>query len=149
MKSPIRIGVLAAALALGQTAIADDSSTAGYFGKRPNIIVIMADDYGKDAANLYTSATEAEEFPETAPTLALEKLASKGVLFTNAWAMPACTATRGTRSLGVLPSRSGVATALGRTSPRIGPTGSRFEGVEFPPSMINPADPLLLHSARI
>jgi arylsulfatase A-like enzyme len=131
-------------MTLGQVSIADDTNSSGYPGKRPNIIVILADDYGKDAANLYNTATEADVFPETAPTPALEKLADRGVLFTNAWAMPGCTATRAGRSLGKLSSTTGIAFPLGRQTPRVGADGSRFEGVEFPPTMLNPADPHLL-----
>ena len=138
MKIPIHLGVLAAALTLGQASIADDTNSSGHPGKRPNIIVILADDYGKDAASLYYPATEAAEFPETAPTLALAKLAEQGILFTNAWAQPACTATRGTRSLGTYPSTNGVGTALGFRTPRFGAPGSLFDGVEFPPTMVNP-----------
>ena len=138
MRIPTTLGVMAMALSFGQTAIADHH---GDHGKRPNVIVIMADDYGRDAASLYYPFSEAEEFNTNAPTLALGKLADKGILFTNAWAMPACTATRGGRSLGVNPSTSGIATALGRLTPRVGAAGTRYDGVEFPPYMINPHDP--------
>ena len=160
MKTLINLGVLVVALTFGQAAIADQTGAPGSDvqlptlpgpglnplvpPKRPNIIVIMADDYGKDAANLYNTATEAAEFPETAPTPALESLADSGVLFTNAWAMPGCTATRSARSTGKLSSTTGNSFPLGRQTPRVGPEGSRFAGVEFPPTMINPADPHLL-----
>jgi arylsulfatase A-like enzyme len=144
MKILIQLSVLAIALAFGQASIADHANGPGYDRKAPNIIVIMADDYGKDSAALYNTATEATEFPATAPTPALESLADTGVLFTNAWAQPACTTTRGARSTGKLPSTTGISFPLGRQTPRVGAPGSRFEGVEFPPTMINPADPHLL-----
>jgi arylsulfatase A-like enzyme len=104
----------------------------------------MADDYGKDSASLYNTATEDPDFPATAPTPALEQLADRGILFTNGWAQPACTATRGARSTGTLPSTSGISFPLGRQTPRVGEPGSRFDGVLFPPTQINPADPHLL-----
>ncbi len=108
--------------------------------KKPNIIVMLADDYGKDAASLYNPETEDPDFPLNAPTPNLGKLAKHGVLFNQAWAMPACSTTRGTRTLGKLPSTSGMGWPLGQFTPRVGAAGP-FEGVLFPPTMINPNDP--------
>ena len=108
--------------------------------KKPNIIVIMADDWGKDAASLYNPTTDESE---NAPTPSLDALADEGILFTQAWAMPACTPTRGTRTLGKLPSTSGIGFPLGPLTPRFGTPGP-FEDVEFPPSMIDPSDPDLI-----
>lgn len=109
--------------------------------KNPNIIVIMADDYGKDAANLYNASTDAGP---TAPTPSLGALAKKGVQFNQAWAMPACTTTRGTRTTGKLPSTSGMAFVNGQFTPRVGAPGSPFAGQQFPPTMIDPANPDLI-----
>jgi arylsulfatase A-like enzyme len=114
---------------------------------KPNIIVVLADDYGADSASLYNTRTDADN-PNTevdeglnAPTPALAALAAEGVKFANGWAMPVCTPTRGTRSLGKLPSTTGMGIPLtpGGT-PRIGAEGP-FAGVELPPSMIDPSDP--------
>lgn len=133
--------------AAGVAVVAAGSTAAIAGGKaKPNIIVIMADDYGKDAASLYNPITDDPTFPENAPTPALATLVSKGVKFTNGWAMPVCSTTRGTRTLGKLPSSSGMGWVIGNFTPRVGAPGSDFAGIPFPPSMIDPTDPNLLDS---
>jgi len=125
--------------------------------KKPNIIVIMADDFGVDASSLYTVRTGADDPSTTdvdeglnAPTPALATLASQGVLFKNGWAMPACSTTRGTRSTGKLPSTTGMGFPLGGRTPRVAPDITNFlspfvsPGEEFPPTMLNPNDPNLI-----
>lgn len=131
------LAMSACALSLGTVLQPNDASA----GKKPNIIVILADDYGKDAASIYNPTTD---LGKTAPTPSLATLADKGVQFNQAWAMPACSVTRGTRSTGKLPSTSGMGWVIGRFTPRFGASGSRFAGVEFPPTMINPGDPDLI-----
>lgn len=97
--------------------------------KRPNIIVITADDYGRDAASLYNPSNDRGP---TAPTPALAKLAAQGIVLDNAWAMPQCSTTRGTISYGRLPSRSGLGQVVGRFT------------VPGTPSELNLDDPTLL-----
>ncbi len=104
-------------------------------GKKPNIIVILADDYGKDSFSLLNPTME--DGPTNAPVPSLGKLADKGVIFKNGWAMPTCSVTRGTRTTGLLPSTTGMGRVVGQFTPRIGAAGP-FEGVEYPPTMINP-----------
>ena len=121
--------------------------------KKPNVIIFMADDLGQDAVPLYNPDDSAlvqerrelgNQFPENAPMPALEALAKKGVTFRNGWAMPVCSTTRGARSTGLYPSTTGVGQVIGQFTPRRGAPGSRFDGVEFPPSMLNPDDPHFL-----
>jgi|GEM_PF-4416350 len=121
--------------------------------KKPNVIIFMADDLGQDAVPLYNPDDSelvqqrrdlGNEFPENAPMPALEELAKNGVTFRNGWAMPVCSTTRGARSTGLYPSTTGVGQVIGQFTPRRGAPDSRFDGVEFPPSILNPDDPHLL-----
>lgn len=99
----------------------------------PNVILITADDYGADAAALYTASSD---LGPTTPTPNLESLASRGIVFENAMAMPACSPTRGTISTGNLPSTSGIGGVVGpSTNPGT-------------PTELDPRDPTLL-SARL
>ena len=123
----------------GATAASANSST-----KRPNIIVFMADDLGQDAVSLYNEFTADADYPLNAPMPALESLAAQGVTFKNAWAMPVCSTTRAARSTGLYASTTGAGQVMGAFTPRFGAPGSRFDGVEFPPSILNPDDPHLL-----
>lgn len=123
------------------TAEADSQNEIAQCVAKPNIIVILADDVGKDASNLYNAQTEEENFPETAPTPSLQALADQGILFTNGWAMPSCTVTRGTRTMGLLPSSSGVGDILGdgaRTA------HSSDDSILYPPYVVDPFDPDLI-----
>ena len=125
------------------------------YGKyeKPNIIIFMADDLGQDYVPLY-NPDDSElvqlrreagvAFPENPPMPALEELAKNGVAFKNGWAMPVCSTTRGARSTGLYPSTTGVGQVIGAFTPRRGAPGSRFDGIEFPPSMLNPDDPHFL-----
>ena len=131
------------ALCAGLAAFCRNIDAASAKQGSPNIIVILADDYGKDAANLYNAETADLDFPETAPTPSLTALAAEGVRFTQAWAMPTCSPTRGTRTMGKLPSTSGMSQVIAVFTPRFGAPGP-FEGVEFPPTMIDPDDPDLI-----
>lgn len=108
----------------------------------------MADDFGLDATRLYnpddSELVEARRalgnpFPENAPMPFLEnKLSKYGVTFNNGWAMPICSPTRVTRTTGLYASTTGVGQVIGPFTPRFGANDTRFEGVEFPPSMLDP-----------
>lgn len=120
---------------------------------KPNVIIFLADDLGQDATSLYNPDDSelvqmrrdmGNPFPENPPMPALEELANYGVKFKNAWAMPVCSVTRAVRSTGKYASTTGVGQVIGRFTPRIGAPGTRFEGLEFPPSILNPDDPNML-----
>jgi arylsulfatase A-like enzyme len=133
----------------------DDGYTHRNHGrvKQPNVIIFMADDLGQDAVPLYnpddselvqTRRDLGNPFPENPPMPALAKLAEHGVTFKNGWAMPVCSTTRATRSTGKYASTTGVGQVIGQFTPRRGAADSRFDGVEFPPSILNPDDPRML-----
>ena len=141
------LAAFAGAVALGLAIQTPDASA------KPNAIIFMADDLGQDATRLYNpDDSELVEqrralgnpFPENAPTPALEKLAERGVTFKNAWAMPVCSTTRAARSTGLYASTTGVGQVIGQFTPRFGAPGTRVQGVEFPPGILNPDDPNML-----
>ena len=136
MKGLMRSGA-AAALLLAATGAPAEAKSSGLH--KPNFIIILADDLGKDAFAPNTPFTDDIDYPEAAPVPSLAKLAKQGVLFENGWAMTQCTATRGARSMGLYPSTSGMGSVIGGGTARIGGPGP-YEGVLFPPTMINPAD---------
>ena len=69
---------------------------------QPNILLIIADDQGVDASAQYPFSVDVP----TTPTL--NKLASQGIVFDNAWATPACTTSRATMMTGQYGVNSGV-----------------------------------------
>lgn len=69
----------------------------------PNILLIIADDMGMDATPY---ATQLNTQKPTMPNLT--KLQENGVRFTNTWAYPRCTPTRGT----IMTGKHGVTTGL-------------------------------------
>ncbi len=68
--------------------------------KRPNIVMIMADDLGGRDLSVYGNL-----FNE-APNI--DKLAKQGILFSNAYAAPVCSATRASIQAGQYPARVGI-----------------------------------------
>lgn len=70
---------------------------------RPNIVFILADDFGVNMVSGYG------EVPDPPCTPNIDNLASDGLLFRNAWANPSCTPTRGA----LMSGRYGFRTGLG------------------------------------
>jgi arylsulfatase A-like enzyme len=61
-----------------------------------NILLIVADDFGVDAASFYPlTAGRRTTSPPAPPTPNLARLAQNGVLFRRAWATPWCPPARG------------------------------------------------------
>lgn len=65
-----------------------EESDSKTFGKKPNIILIIADDLGLDYAPNYINAGIKAKMPN------IEKLAKDGLTFQNLWSYPSCTPTR-------------------------------------------------------
>lgn len=75
-------------------------SWVSFANKRPNIVLIMADDLGGRDLPVYGN-----KFNE-APNI--DKLASQGMLFSNATAAPVCSPTRASIQSGQYPARVGI-----------------------------------------
>jgi arylsulfatase A-like enzyme len=70
-----------------------------------NTLLIVGDDMGVDTVGIYKEGTS------PAPTPNIDKLASEGVLFRNAYACPSCSPTRATMMTGRYGFRNGVGRA--------------------------------------
>ena len=75
-------------------------SLASSAQNRPNIVLIMADDLGGRDLSVYGN-----QFNET-PNI--DKLATQGMLFSNAYAAPVCSPTRASIQSGQYPARVGI-----------------------------------------
>ncbi|MGO7424128.1 sulfatase-like hydrolase/transferase, partial [Rhizobium ruizarguesonis] len=80
-------------------------------GKRPNIVVIMADDVGIWNIGAYNRGMMAGRTPH------LDRLAAEGMLFTDYYAEASCTAGRANFITGELPVRTGMTTVGQAGSP--------------------------------
>ncbi|MEI9940105.1 MAG: sulfatase-like hydrolase/transferase [Pseudomonadota bacterium] len=124
VKLTVSDGEITAAASSTVTFVAQDDDGSGGAGgaggdsggegsKRPNILLVIADDYGAESASLYPSlAGDSGEVP--VPNI--EALAQNGLVFDNAWASPACSMTRGTIVTGLYGYRTGV-TSVGAVMP--------------------------------
>lgn len=74
-------------------------------GQKPNIVFILADDLGYKDLGCYGNP-----FNETP---VLDQIAKEGMLFTDAYAHPACSPSRAALMTGKHPARLGITTALG------------------------------------
>ena len=85
----------------------------GEASKRPNVLLIIADDWGAESTSLYPNLVGDSG---AVPVPNIEALAENGLVFDNAWASPACSMTRGTIVSGLYGYRTGV-TSVGAVLP--------------------------------
>lgn len=78
----------------------------GADGQRPNIIVVLMDDVGRDKIGLYG----VDAAPP--PTPNIDSLAAKGVLFERAWVYQSCSPTRAALLTGRYGNRTGIGTVI-------------------------------------
>lgn len=83
------------------------AALARRFGKKPNIIYILADDVGWGEPGCYMGGKL-----RGTPTPTLDKMADKGMMFLQAYAEPSCTPTRLAINTGRHPARTGCNTVL-------------------------------------
>jgi len=74
-------------------------------GKKPNIILIVSDDFGYGDAGCYLGGEG-----RGMPTPNLDRLADEGMMFTSFYAQPSCTPGRAAMQTGRIPNRSGMTT---------------------------------------
>ena len=89
--------------------------------KPPNILFIIADDYGLDASSLYNTSGGVS----LPPTPNIASLATNGVKFTNAYGYPVCSPTRSA----VLTGRYGFRTGTGNVA--AGTSNNLLQSSEF------------------
>jgi len=100
-------------LLAGAMALVCVVSSAQAADKRPNIVVIMADDIGWFNIGVYNQGMMAGRTPN------LDKLAKEGMRFTDYYAEASCTAGRAAFITGELPVRTGM-TTVGQAGAKIG-----------------------------
>jgi arylsulfatase len=94
---------LAALLALAGAWLALAAGPAAAQAQRPNILLIMADDVGVTNVGAYSHGM-------MVPTPHIDRIAREGMLFTDHYAHPSCTAGRAAFVTGQLPIRTGLTT---------------------------------------
>ncbi len=102
--------MLLAQAAAGKTA-ANAAPTSS--GKKPNIVFIMGDDVGWFNIGAYHRGMMAGKTPN------LDRMAARGMLFTDYYAEPSCTAGRANFITGQLPIRTGL-TTVGQAGAKVG-----------------------------
>lgn len=75
----------------------------GFAQDRPNILVIMVDDVAPNSLGAYTMGMQY-------PTPNIDRIANEGVLFTDHYSQPSCTAGRAAFIMGQVPVRTGLTT---------------------------------------
>jgi arylsulfatase A-like enzyme len=90
-------------LQVGVTRLAPHTAAGPARSLRPNIVLVLADDVGVDLVAAYGEGAA----PPCTPNI--DRLASEGLLFRNAWANPTCSPTRAC----VLTGRHGFRTGIG------------------------------------
>src|SRR6185436_9171668 len=117
MKTRLAAKVLIILLGLGISCSAPRTFGASH----PNILLIIADDYGADSSSLYNTNSSAS----LPPTPNIVALARSGVLFRNAYANPVCSPTRAC----LLTGRHGFRTGIGDVI--TGPGSTTLTAAEF------------------
>jgi arylsulfatase A-like enzyme len=97
--------LVAAALAYGGVAHAQDTDAQTDTQKKPNILLIVSDDTGWGDLGAYLGG-EARGMP----TPNFDRLADEGMIFTNFYGQPSCTPGRAAIQTGRIPNRSGMTT---------------------------------------
>jgi arylsulfatase len=93
-----------AAIGASVQAVAQDQTTSGGTGKTPNILVIFGDDIGVSQISAYTMGMMGYRTPN------IDRIASEGAIFTDAYGQQSCTAGRASFILGQEPFRTGLCT---------------------------------------
>ena len=92
-------------IALAATVFAPLAAQAQTAGAKPNIILIMSDDFGYGDAGAYGGGEG-----RGMPTPALDRMAAEGMTFYSFYGQPSCTPGRAAVQTGRIPNRSGMTT---------------------------------------
>jgi arylsulfatase A-like enzyme len=96
---------LAVILALAMLAVVTNPVAAKEESKKPNIILILSDDFGYGDAGVYGGGPG-----RGMPTPNLDRMADEGMTFYSFYAQPSCTPGRAAVQTGRIPNRSGMTT---------------------------------------
>src|SRR6516225_12497374 len=104
-KRKISLHVCAAMLVIGLSLIGLASSQAQAQNQKPNIILIVSDDFGYGDSGPYGGGEN-----RGMPTPSLDRIAAEGMTFLSFYAQPSCTPGRAAMQTGRIPNRSGMTT---------------------------------------
>jgi arylsulfatase A len=104
MKTCFLIAIFCAATFMLSACTSNSAKRSGAKYKKPNIVLIMADDIGIEGLGCYGG--------QSYNTPALDKLASQGIRFTHAYAQPLCSNTRIQLMTGLFNNRNWLAFGL-------------------------------------
>jgi arylsulfatase A-like enzyme len=99
MPRGLRAGVLAVGAAVSL------AFGAAHAADKPNIVLIVSDDFGYGDAGIYGGGPN-----RGMPTPALDRMANEGMTFMSFYAQPSCTPGRAAMQTGRIPNRSGMTT---------------------------------------
>jgi arylsulfatase A-like enzyme len=121
----------------------------GIAGKRPNIIIILADDLGYMDLNGYAQnvlKTPVEEMYYETP--AIDQLMKEGMSFSSAYVCPLCSPTRSSLLTGKYAARMGFTTAMGHEATWYNTNEKIPEGA-YIHDALNHVDPISIQQAWI
>lgn len=106
----IKLTIASTAIICGAILLTSESSTsaASSSTRKPNVLLILADDIGMDQITTYGYGGSSAP-----PTPTLQSISDSGLTFRNAWTMPACSTSRSVLYTGRFPFRTNVQAALG------------------------------------
>ena len=104
-KHTLSLYACAAALTVSQLWVGLGSAQAQAQNQKPNIILILSDDFGYGDSGPYGGGEN-----RGMPTPNLDRLAAEGMQFMSFYAQPSCTPGRAAVQTGRIPNRSGMTT---------------------------------------
>ncbi|MCB1823090.1 MAG: arylsulfatase [Candidatus Competibacteraceae bacterium] len=104
VKVKVKLAALLGIATLAAMGLATGSAIAAE-GKKPNIVLIVTDDYGWGDAGIYGGGEN-----RGMPTPGLDRMAAEGMQFLSFYAQPSCTPGRAAMQTGRFPARSGMTT---------------------------------------
>jgi arylsulfatase A-like enzyme len=107
----LAVSTIAAVSAIGSTPSIRTAQAQQPAGRRPNILVIFGDDIGMWNVGAYANGMMGR-------TPNIDRIANEGILFTDHYGQPSCTAGRAAFLMGQLPVRTGMTTVGIPGSPR-------------------------------
>lgn len=110
MKCTSRIAISVAAFMMALGSILSPCASAQV--KKPNIILILSDDFGYGDAGVYGGGPN-----RGMPTPNLDRMANEGMTFFTFYAQPSCTPGRAAVQTGRIPNRSGMTTVTFQGQP--------------------------------
>src|SRR4029077_7697876 len=100
-----RLPLFGCAALLAVTSLVSVQSAAQAQAQKPNIVLILSDDFGYGDSGPYGGGEN-----RGMPTPSIDRLASEGMTFLSFYAQPSCTPGRAAVQTGRIPNRSGMTT---------------------------------------